>query len=213
MLTIVPVWTHCLPKKYKIRAKHAMVQSHSNKCILKDGTVNSSIIPKDNRECAGVSAELEVTKNAVILLIRNINTVDGLENDALGVVKRIQWDTSHSSDHSDMPVALYLQFFDRSIGRNSVETSGEFQGLVKIEPLSAYFCNKSNITLQRTQFTLILSWACTVHKVQGLTLDSAVLDIDKKIFADGISYVALSRVKTLSGLAIASFHDKSIKTS
>ena len=41
----------------------------------------------------------------------------------------------------------------------------------------------------------------TVHKSQGLTLDKAVIDLGEKDFTPGLSFVALSRVKTVSGIS------------
>ncbi len=48
---------------------------------------------------------------------------------------------------------------------------------------------------------LILCWAVTIHKVQGLTLEQAVIELD--CFDHHMEYVALSRLKSLNGLAIS----------
>jgi len=47
------------------------------------------------------------------------------------------------------------------------------------------------------QFPLRLAYGITVHKSQGLTLSKAVLNLATKEHALGLSYVAVSRVKTL----------------
>ena len=57
----------------------------------------------------------------------------------------------------------------------------------------------------RLQFPLTLSWATTIHKVQGLTLDEIVFDMKGGHFSPGQAYVACSRVKNLQGLYINNF--------
>ena len=62
-----------------------------------------------------------------------------------------------------------------------------------------------------SQIPLIYSWAITIHKAQGLTLENAIIDIGSNIFACGQTYVALSRLKSLEGLYLTSFDYSKIK--
>lgn len=55
---------------------------------------------------------------------------------------------------------------------------------------------------ERQQIPLKLAYALTIHKSQGLTLSKAWIDIGKSEKTPGVSYVALSRVKTLSSCVI-----------
>ena len=52
---------------------------------------------------------------------------------------------------------------------------------------------------------LSLAWAITAHKSQGLTLPKAVIDLGKKEFAAGLSFVAISRVRSLNDILFKKF--------
>jgi ATP-dependent DNA helicase PIF1 len=56
-----------------------------------------------------------------------------------------------------------------------------------------------------SQIPLILSWAITIHKSQGATLERCIIDIGERVFEAGQSYVALSRIQSLQGMSIMSY--------
>ena len=84
--------------------------------------------------------------------------------------------------------------------------------MVPLAPYLAYFQKEflSNLTIyyvSRTQFPLILAYGVTIHKCQGLSLNCAIVDLSEKVFADGMAYVALSRVRSLNGLSFLQTSD------
>ena len=83
-------------------------------------------------------------------------------------------------------------------------------GGVDITPVSAEYYGLNKTLLSRTQFPLVLSYAVTVHRCQGLTLDAAVIDLSKDLFQSAMAYVALSRVRSLDKVAIIELDASSI---
>ncbi|KAK0672558.1 P-loop containing nucleoside triphosphate hydrolase protein [Cercophora samala] len=53
----------------------------------------------------------------------------------------------------------------------------------------------------RVQIPLTAGYALTIHKAQGMTLDSVIIQLDR-VFQDEQVYVALSRARTMEGLKI-----------
>ena len=152
----------------------------------------SSELEKLNKDCnmtAGLEAELKLAVGVRVMLRRNLDTSQGLVNGALGTVSAICKDCIQVTfDHTPK-----LQF--------------------KIERVRSRFQVLRRFYVYRKQFPLILAFAVTIHKCQGLSLDCAIVDLSSDTFATGMAYVAMSRVRTLAGLYLLAFDPKSIKVS
>ena len=74
---------------------------------------------------------------------------------------------------------------------------------------------KASFQATKTQFSLTLAWAVTIHKFQGLALSEIVIDMTpaKGKFRPGEAYVAFSRVRTLQKLHIINYTQSQIHAS
>jgi len=70
-----------------------------------------------------------------------------------------------------------------------------------VTPVTWVIEDQNVIQAQISQLPLRLAWAVTVHKSQGMSLDAAEIDLSRS-FVPGMGYVALSRVRALSGLKL-----------
>jgi ATP-dependent exoDNAse (exonuclease V) alpha subunit len=148
------------------------------------------VIPKDDNKTGGLPKELSIFPGARVMLRYNINTAKGLVNGAMRTITEIIW-----------PFFRRAQLYDQDIPAVKIDF-GE-TGVHQIDAMTAQFPAKYSCgTAERRMLPLILCWGCTVHKMQGTTVCTAVVNLGSKLFAPGQAYVALSRVKSLNGLLL-----------
>ena len=80
---------------------------------------------------------------------------------------------------------------------------------IEVKPFTFEVEMLGRVVFRRTIVPLVLAWAITIHKTQGLQMDQLVVDLGC-CFAKGQGYTALSRVSRASGLYILRFNKHSI---
>jgi hypothetical protein len=139
---------------------------------------------------------LRMGKGARVMLIRNIDVGDGLVNGAFGIVEDI-------IEKDGLVHAIHVKFDIEKVGsKKKTQTN-----LVPIQLREENMQGHKNVI--RRQYPLKLAWACTIHKVQGMTVQQIVYDM-RGTFTKGQAYVALSRATSLNGLYLKNFDPKLI---
>jgi len=97
--------------------------------------------------------------------------------------------------------------FDKSEGWPVVKTHAN--EIIVASPEEWTYEENGIVRASITQVPLRLAWAITVHKSQGMTLDAAEIDLGDA-FEPGMGYVALSRVRALSGLKLMNLNEMAL---
>ncbi|XP_051814032.1 uncharacterized protein LOC127536803 [Acanthochromis polyacanthus] len=143
-------------------------------------------------------------EGARVMLIRNLNVEDGLVNGTFGTISTIL------PDRRDPKVVSFLGLkLDNTTAGQTLRKKllGPSDDLVYVERSEESIGRKGGVV--RRQFPVKLAFACTAHKVQGMTVTSAVVSL-KRMFQPGMAYVALSRTTSLQGLTITDFDETKI---
>ncbi|EAQ82911.1 hypothetical protein CHGG_10729 [Chaetomium globosum CBS 148.51] len=156
----------------------------------------------ESSNAGNLAKRLPLCVGCRVMLTRNLWADVGLVNGAQGTVYDISW--KEGADVLRDPPEVIMVAFDDYDGPAFTMPNGEplrsgEKLVVPILRVRQDFMVGAN-SCSREQFPLLVSYAITVHKSQGITLDKVVCDISAPEFASGLSYVAVSRVKTLGGL-------------
>ena len=173
------------------------------RCYAKHNHKEAKKAKSDDAE--GLEKEILIAEGAKVMLTRNLWTSKGLVNGAQGVVKKI-WFDQGSNARSHLPAVVFVQFEGYS-GPETPAWEGISPSWVPIVPAVARWETKTGQALTRTQLPLMMAWGITIHKSQGLTLEKVVVELGDKDFSAGLTFVAISRVKTLQGLAFRTCFD------
>ena len=127
---------------------------------------------------------LELCVGAQVMLLTNMDQERGLVNGSRGVL------TGYSG--GGLPLVRFIGFTDP----------------VVVDRANWWLADPDHVG--RSQIPLKIAYALTIHKSQGATLDSALIDIGSSTFEYGQAYVALSRVRSLEGLYVWALDPKRI---
>ncbi|MCW3125933.1 MAG: hypothetical protein JWO03_1591 [Bacteroidetes bacterium] len=137
---------------------------------------------------------LKLKVGAQIIFIRNDTTSEKGAKDN----KRRWVNGTIAKIHSVVENEIEVIFEDASISKITRETWNN--NVYKWNRIERKIVTETVGTFE--QFPVKLSWAITIHKSQGLTFDKMVLNMGGGAFAHGQTYVALSRSRSLTGLAL-----------
>lgn len=175
----------CLHAKDTYVAKNIPItKDHRNK--LKNYQISKT---------GGIPSNLTIGMHVRVMLVRNINILQGLVNGAMGTIVSIQYPIV--MDQNEFPETIKIKFDD-------IEES------VAIHPVDTDFELVRGVSVRRKMFPLIHCFAATTHKVQGMTLNSAVVDLGDSNRSGATLYVALSRIININGLFIEDFSLKKL---
>lgn len=149
--------------------------------------------------------ELELCVGAQVMLVKNLDTEVGFVNGAKGVVVGFHSLPLKEGDVKEEEARLISPTLKWPVVRFACNRVERIIGPEK----QTLECGGMEVA-KRIQVPLILAWALSVHKCQGMTLEKVETDLSKA-FDYGMVYVALSRVKNFESLQLLGFDPTRIK--
>ena len=119
----------------------------------------------------------------------------------MGTIVGFEWPQGHRRAEGQQTYGLHILFDDCRVGRMTRNSAEHLPTTVR--PVTTTFKSRNGrFRFERYQYPIDLAWAVTIHKVQGLSLEKAVIELGQSVLARGQAYVALSRVKSLGGVML-----------
>ncbi|KAL7296799.1 hypothetical protein TKK_0010199 [Trichogramma kaykai] len=174
---------HLIPTDDLVRQKNECCLSELGTPVLCINAQINGDVHKVNDDYCGLAPSLYLAIGCRVMLTQNIWINGGLFNGSIGTVRAILYEENVSPPN--LPSYVIIQF---------PLYHGPFihDNLFSIKPVTRWY-EKRGIICTIKQFPLKLAYACTIHKAQGMTLPTAIIDIGEREFSAGITYVALSR--------------------
>ncbi|XP_061188014.1 ATP-dependent DNA helicase PIF1-like [Saccostrea echinata] len=123
----------------------------------------------------GLSASLLFSVNARVMLTININVEDGLVNGAMGHISAFDFGQAQERNRVE---GIRIFFDSEDIGRLQGKKT-PLGNEVLIQMIQEDIKEKNTTNVVQHQFPLKLAWACTAHKVQSMTTNSVVVNLDR----------------------------------
>ncbi|KAL8376601.1 hypothetical protein RB595_007618 [Gaeumannomyces hyphopodioides] len=143
----------------------------------------------ESRDAGNLHNSLPLCIGARVMLTDNVWTKAGLVNGASGHVYDLTWAPGVVDPRQEPPFLLLMQVDKYDSPPCFPDEPTIPPNIVPIFRVSRDFL-KSNTACNGVQFPVTVSYAITVHKSQGMTLDKAVMGISGKDFQSGLTYVA-----------------------
>ena len=170
-------------------------------------------IPNDPSKTMGLYSVCSILKDAKYDLTTNVSVVDGMTNGAECIIQKVDYRVPGSL----RPSIIWVLFQEEHIGKDYRKEYSHLYNQsidrhwVPILEVTRQF-RRHKIQVLRQQFPLRPSAAKTIHRCQGDTLSEAVVDLPSSK-REHMHYVALSRLRSISGLHILNMHENKIAVS
>jgi len=134
--------------------------------------------------------EIRLKVGTPVMCLVNLDVENGIANGSMGIITDFVGTLENAHDRT--PLVRFYNGVEKAIMRYTWQ-------------------NSEYPTICVSQLPLALSYASSIHKMQGASLDVCEMNLGATVFAEHQIYVALSRVRSLEGVYLKAFHPHRIR--